>query len=107
MLGRNADAPLPVIAAATPSDCFEVAVEAVRLATRYMTPVILLSGIALGIVTPTEAAVVAVFYTGLVGFVVYRKLGIKSRPELVAMLRPSTITAPVAGPVRYLHKLGD
>jgi 2-oxoglutarate ferredoxin oxidoreductase subunit alpha len=41
--GRNADAPLPVIAAATPGDCFEVAVEAVRLATRYMTPVILLT----------------------------------------------------------------
>ena len=41
--GRNADAPLPVIAAATPGDCFEVAVEAVRLATKYMTPVILLT----------------------------------------------------------------
>ncbi len=41
--GRNADAPLPVIALATPSDCFEVAIEAVRLATRYMTPVILLT----------------------------------------------------------------
>jgi 2-oxoglutarate/2-oxoacid ferredoxin oxidoreductase subunit alpha len=43
VLGRNADAPLPVIASATPSDCFDVAMEAVRLATRYMTPVILLS----------------------------------------------------------------
>jgi len=43
VLGRNADAPLPVIAAATPGDCFEVAMEAVRLATKYMTPVILLS----------------------------------------------------------------
>src|SRR5512143_3703704 len=43
VLGRNADAPLPVIAAATPGDCFEVAREAVRLATRYMTPVILLT----------------------------------------------------------------
>ncbi|MBI4543053.1 MAG: 2-oxoacid:acceptor oxidoreductase subunit alpha [Gemmatimonadetes bacterium] len=41
--GRNADAPLPVLAAATPADCFEVAIEAVRLATKYMTPVILLS----------------------------------------------------------------
>ncbi len=41
--GRNADAPLPVLAAATPSDCFAVAIEAVRLATTYMTPVILLS----------------------------------------------------------------
>ncbi len=41
--GRNADAPLVVLAASTPTDCFEVAIEAVRLATRYMTPVMLLS----------------------------------------------------------------
>jgi 2-oxoglutarate ferredoxin oxidoreductase subunit alpha len=43
VLGRNADAPMPVLAAATPGDCFEVAMEAVRLATRYMTPVMILS----------------------------------------------------------------
>src|SRR5438128_9767565 len=41
--GRNADAPLAVLAAATTSDCFDVAIEAVRLATKYMTPVIVLS----------------------------------------------------------------
>jgi 2-oxoglutarate ferredoxin oxidoreductase subunit alpha len=41
--GRNSDAPVAVLAAATASDCFDVAIEAVRLATRYMTPVILLS----------------------------------------------------------------
>jgi 2-oxoglutarate ferredoxin oxidoreductase subunit alpha len=41
--GRNADAPLPVIAARSPSDCFEVAVEAVRIALRHMTPVMLLT----------------------------------------------------------------
>ena len=41
--GRNADAPLPVLAAATPADCFDVAIEAVRLAVTYMTPVILLT----------------------------------------------------------------
>ena len=43
VLGRNADAPLPVVAPATPADCFAVAMEAVRLATTYMTPVMLLS----------------------------------------------------------------
>jgi 2-oxoglutarate ferredoxin oxidoreductase subunit alpha len=43
VLGRNADAPLVVLAAATPGDCFEVAIEAVRLAATYMTPVILLT----------------------------------------------------------------
>ena len=43
MFGRNGESPLPVIAARSPSDCFEVAQEAWRLATRFMTPVILLS----------------------------------------------------------------
>ena len=43
MYGRHGDAPLPVLAAATPADCFEVAIEAVRIATKYMTPVILLT----------------------------------------------------------------
>jgi 2-oxoglutarate ferredoxin oxidoreductase subunit alpha len=43
VLGRNADAPLAVLAASSPTDCFEVAMEAVRLAVTYMTPVILLS----------------------------------------------------------------
>jgi 2-oxoglutarate ferredoxin oxidoreductase subunit alpha len=41
--GRNADAPLAVIAAATTTDCFDVAIEAVRIATKYMTPVIVLT----------------------------------------------------------------
>ncbi len=41
--GRNGDTPLPVIAARSPTDCFEVAIEACRLALRFMTPVILLT----------------------------------------------------------------
>ena len=41
--GRNGDAQLPVVANATPGDSFEVGIEAVRLATRYMTPVIVLA----------------------------------------------------------------
>src|SRR5712692_1260735 len=41
--GRNADAPLAVLAPTSTADCFEVAIEAVRLATKYMTPVVLLS----------------------------------------------------------------
>lgn len=43
MYGRNGESPLPVIAACSPSDCFEVAQEAWRIATRFMVPVILLS----------------------------------------------------------------
>src|SRR5690606_24881173 len=41
--GRNADAPLPVLAARSPGDCFDVAIEAVRIAIRHMTPVFLLT----------------------------------------------------------------
>ncbi|HUD31290.1 MAG TPA: 2-oxoacid:acceptor oxidoreductase subunit alpha, partial [Novosphingobium sp.] len=41
--GRNGDAPLPVIAARSPADAFECAIEACRLAVQYMTPVILLT----------------------------------------------------------------
>ncbi|MBT5180851.1 MAG: 2-oxoacid:acceptor oxidoreductase subunit alpha, partial [Rhodospirillaceae bacterium] len=41
--GRNADAPLVVLAARSPSDSFDVAIEAVRLATQFMTPVMVLA----------------------------------------------------------------
>jgi 2-oxoglutarate ferredoxin oxidoreductase subunit alpha len=41
--GRNGEAPLPVIAARSPADCFDVAQEAWRIAVRYMVPVLLLS----------------------------------------------------------------
>lgn len=43
MYGRNGEAPAPVLAPATPADCFDMAVEAVRIAVTYRTPVVLLS----------------------------------------------------------------
>lgn len=43
MYGRNGECPMPVIAARSPGDCFDVAQEAWRLAVRYMTPVMLLT----------------------------------------------------------------
>lgn len=43
MHGRNGESPLPVIAAQSPGDCFDTAIEAWRIATKYMTPVIILS----------------------------------------------------------------
>ncbi|HEY6321852.1 MAG TPA: 2-oxoacid:acceptor oxidoreductase subunit alpha [Thermoanaerobaculia bacterium] len=43
MFGRNGESSLPVLAAASPKDCFEVALEAARLAVRHMVPVVLLS----------------------------------------------------------------
>ncbi|HNK27836.1 MAG TPA: 2-oxoacid:acceptor oxidoreductase subunit alpha [Ferruginibacter sp.] len=41
--GRNGECPMPVISASTPSDCFDVAFEATRIALQHMTPVMLLS----------------------------------------------------------------
>ena len=41
--GRNGEAPIPILAASTPSDCFFMAFEAVKIALQHMTPVILLS----------------------------------------------------------------
>ena len=43
MFGRHGDSPMPVLAAASPSDCFAMAMEAARIAVRYRTPVILLT----------------------------------------------------------------
>jgi 2-oxoglutarate ferredoxin oxidoreductase subunit alpha len=43
MFGRNGESPVPVVAARSPSDCFDAALEAARIATTYRTPVFLLS----------------------------------------------------------------
>ncbi len=43
LYGRNGESPVPVVAAMSPSDCFDAAVEAARIAVKYRTPVMLLS----------------------------------------------------------------
>jgi 2-oxoglutarate ferredoxin oxidoreductase subunit alpha len=43
MFGRNGDSPIPIIAAATPGDCFSMVQEAVRIAVEFMTPVLFLT----------------------------------------------------------------
>jgi 2-oxoglutarate ferredoxin oxidoreductase subunit alpha len=43
LFGRNGESPIPVIAARSPADCFETAIEAWRVATKFMTPVMILS----------------------------------------------------------------
>src|SRR5712691_8617361 len=43
MFGRNSESPLPVLAASTPAQCFDAAIEAARIALKYRTPVFLLS----------------------------------------------------------------
>ncbi|HBF23115.1 MAG TPA: 2-oxoglutarate ferredoxin oxidoreductase subunit alpha [Planctomycetes bacterium] len=47
IFGRNSEAPLPVLAPSTPTDCFWTGIEAVRIAVTYMTPVLILSDLAL------------------------------------------------------------
>jgi 2-oxoglutarate ferredoxin oxidoreductase subunit alpha len=49
LYGRHGECPLPVLAAATPGDCFQMTMEACRIAIKYMTPVLLLSDGFLGI----------------------------------------------------------
>jgi 2-oxoglutarate ferredoxin oxidoreductase subunit alpha len=48
MWGRHGESPLPVVASRTPAECFDAALEAVRIAVKYRTPVILLSDTFLG-----------------------------------------------------------
>ncbi|MDN5762890.1 MAG: 2-oxoacid:acceptor oxidoreductase subunit alpha [Microlunatus sp.] len=43
MYGRNGEAPVPVLAAQSPADCFDIAIEAIRIAVTYRTPVVVLS----------------------------------------------------------------
>ena len=43
LFGRNAESPVPVVAASTPGNCFDAAIEAARIAIKYRTPVFLLS----------------------------------------------------------------
>ncbi|MGB7405063.1 MAG: 2-oxoacid:acceptor oxidoreductase subunit alpha [Pacificimonas sp.] len=43
LYGRNGDAPMPVLATRSPVDCFDVAIEAARIAVEYMTPVMILT----------------------------------------------------------------
>ncbi|MDP4014720.1 MAG: 2-oxoacid:acceptor oxidoreductase subunit alpha [Candidatus Nanopelagicales bacterium] len=43
MFGRNGEAPVPIVAPQSPGDCFDAAIEAARIATKYRTPVLLLS----------------------------------------------------------------
>ncbi len=43
LYGRNGEAPIPIVAACTPADCFDAVFEAVRIAIKYMTPVICLT----------------------------------------------------------------
>ena len=43
LYGRSSESPLPIVAPKSPSDCFDTAIEAARIALKYRTPVLLLS----------------------------------------------------------------
>jgi 2-oxoglutarate ferredoxin oxidoreductase subunit alpha len=71
VFGRNGEAPIPVLACRSPADCFDAAIEAWRIAVRFMTPVLLLSDgyVANGaepwrIPSPTDLPVIPVTHPG-------------------------------------------
>jgi 2-oxoglutarate/2-oxoacid ferredoxin oxidoreductase subunit alpha len=103
MFGRNSEAPIPVLAPSTPGDCFWVAVEACRIALKYMVPVIVLSDgyLANGAEPwriPTEDEIPAIpvkFATDPEGFMPYKR-------------NPDTLARPwaVPGTKGLEHRIG-
>src|SRR5208282_3370489 len=81
MYGRNSEAPVPVLAPSTPGDCFWIAIEASRIAIKYMVPVIILSdGYLANGAEPWKVPTVAelppipvVFETNPEGFLPYKR----------------------------------
>lgn len=81
MFGRHGEAPMPILAVANPADCFDVTLEAARIALKYMTPVLLLSDGYIGQASepwriPTVASlpdISAYFTTDASGFAPYKR----------------------------------
>lgn len=88
VMGRNSECPVPVLAAGSPSDCFNAVIEAFRIATKYMTPVILLTdGYVANSAEPWRIPAVAdlpdlkvTHWTDPNGFKPYRRNEFGSRP---------------------------
>jgi 2-oxoglutarate/2-oxoacid ferredoxin oxidoreductase subunit alpha len=103
MFGRNSEAPVPVLAPSTPGDCFWIAIEASRIAIKYMVPVIILSdGYLANGAEPWKVPTVAelpqipvVFETNPEGFLPYRR-------------NPSTLARPwaIPGTPGLEHRVG-
>jgi 2-oxoglutarate/2-oxoacid ferredoxin oxidoreductase subunit alpha len=103
MYGRNSEAPVPVLAPSTPGDCFWIAIEASRIAIKYMVPVIILSDgyLANGAEpwkVPTAAElpqIPVVFETNPEGFLPYKR-------------NPSTLARPwaIPGTPGLEHRVG-
>jgi 2-oxoglutarate ferredoxin oxidoreductase subunit alpha len=103
MYGRNSEAPVPVLAPSTPGDCFWIAIEASRIAIKYMVPVIILSdGYLANGAEPWKVPTVAelpqipvVFETNPEGFLPYKR-------------DPSTLARPwaIPGTPGLEHRVG-
>ncbi len=103
MYGRNSEAPVPVLAPSSPGDCFWIAIEASRIAIKYMVPVIILSdGYLANGAEPWKIPTIAelpqipvVFETNPEGFLPYRR-------------NPSTLARPwaIPGTPGLEHRVG-
>src|SRR6202790_899353 len=103
MYGRNSEAPIPILAPSTPGDCFWIAIEASRIALKYMIPVIVLSdGYLANGAEPWRIPDVAdipgiqvKFATDPVGFLPYKRV-------------PKTLARPwaIPGPPGLEHRIG-
>lgn len=111
MYGRNGEAPVPVVAAQSPVDCFAAAIEAVRIAVTYRTPVILLSDGYLGNgAEPWKVPNVADLPSFDPGFAkAPNATDAKGNPQFLPFLRdPDTLARPwaIPGEPGLEHRIG-
>ena len=111
LFGRSGEAPLPVVAAQSPVHCFEAAIEAVRIAVKYRTPVILLSdGFIANGSEPWQLPDVADLPDISVPFATEpNHVGADGTPEFWPYLRdPDTLARPwaIPGTPKLMHRVG-
>ncbi len=108
--GRHGEAPLPVVASSTPADCFFAAIEAVRIAVEYHTPVILLSDGYLGNGTePWRLPSVDDLPPIKVEYLTEpNNVGVEGAPDFMPYLRDETLTRPwiLPGTPGLAHRIG-
>ena len=111
LYGRSGEAPLPVVAAQSPVHCFEAAIEAVRIAVKYRTPVILLSdGFIANGSEPWQLPDIADLPDISVPFATEpNHVGADGEPEFWPYLRdPDTLARPwaIPGTPKLMHRVG-
>jgi 2-oxoglutarate/2-oxoacid ferredoxin oxidoreductase subunit alpha len=110
MFGRNGEAPVPIVAPRSPSDCFDAALEAARIATTYRVPVILLSdGYLANGSEPWRIPEVADLPDLTVRFTTEPNAEVDGQPVFYPYLRdPETLARPwaVPGTAGLEHRIG-